>query len=615
MKGKNLASGAAKLKGNASKATLPNGEKLSNKIQQNKVNQGVNGANKQKNNNANKKDSKNGKDKEKQEGKGKSGIGLPDVQSLGTEAAKEALKKAAGAIPYTKWIPKGIRDKIIDKFMDSDAGQAAVEKGFKQVRTSIIIGLVGIVASLVMLLLQLSAVATLIMSPLAWIADILEAVGEAAWSFGNFVLGNGWCTDEQSCSEDLRAHYYSTLDVRADEHKSECGVELNTELITATVFYDRMVSKKHEDVENGQFEEENIEENTYYKYTVDDPKQLDILYNVYRNQGYKSTCPTDIIGQAERNINNVVALFEGKFTADDLDNLIIEQRKLPTVAEIEELIGRLSEEETTIWNEFRNFASNYWSCFEGVWDRIKSIFRTDKSQCQFNEENYKKYLMNNYIPTHYNYLTGSDYGMSYEEIADEILRLGKALASNAGLTKIENTDGLFTMLPADLSLRITSNPANCRCHPTERVYQSHKGLDIGGAPYGTPILAFEDGVVESTHIATSLSCGSSSIKLKHTTDSGTVYYTRYVHLNRNSNNLLRTLSNGTTVSKGQVIGYVGGTTVEDSCSTGPHLHFEFFNSENKNINPAVALNNYANGIDVLANQELITGCPTNGASC
>ena len=51
MKDKNILNNVGKSVGNGSKATLPNGENLSDKIQQNKVNQGVNGTNKFQNSN------------------------------------------------------------------------------------------------------------------------------------------------------------------------------------------------------------------------------------------------------------------------------------------------------------------------------------------------------------------------------------------------------------------------------------------------------------------------------------------------------------------------------------------------------------------------------------
>lgn len=219
-----------KIMGNASKATLPNGEKLSDKIQQNKVNQGVNNPNKGSSNvnaagssnSTNGTASTNGSNKnennsENQQVKGKTSTGLPDVKGMGTQAAKEALKTAAGTVPYTSWIPKGIRDKIIDKFMDSDAGQAMVEKAFGDIKTKIILAVVGVVAGLLMSLFLIAAIAALIMSPMAWLQDMVEKVKDTAISFGNFVLGYGWCSDD--CNDDLRSYYYNRLNVEAENYK------------------------------------------------------------------------------------------------------------------------------------------------------------------------------------------------------------------------------------------------------------------------------------------------------------------------------------------------------------------------------------------------------------
>ncbi len=83
----------------------------------------------------------------------------------------------------------------------------------------------------------------------------------------------------------------------------------------------------------------------------------------------------------------------------------------------------------------------------------------------------------------------------------------------------------------------------------------HRGVDLAIAS-GTPVLAAGSGrVVTSTY---SSSAGN-YIMISH----GKRLYTVYMHCSR------RIVKAGDSVSKGQVIGYVGSTGI----STGPHLHF------------------------------------------
>ena len=542
MKGGKIPSNAGKSIGNASKATLPNGEQLSDKIQKNKQNQRVNNPNNNsnQNNDAKKQQDSNNAEENKtqnsnnQQPQGKTSTGLPNVQSMGTEAAKQALKTAAGVVPFTKWIPKGIRDKIIDKFMDSSAGQAMVEKGFKKVKMTIMLAIVGFVASFLMTLFTIAAMATLAFAPVAWINDVINDIGKFFQKLGNWFSGDGWCV-ESECQQNEQAKYYEKLNEAIDKYQGSC--DINEDLITATIFYNQMVKKDKDKKED----EENMDQ-SYFDY-------LDVSETGAPNASSK--------------INGLIKVYlKGEEMDDD--------------------------------------------------DTVDESGFVEVSECAGSVIKYREYLIDKYIEANYPSVINED--RTKEEIADEILKMGGILNSNA-LTIVGDTDGLFTMLPDGLNLRITSEPAHCRCHPVNSVYQSHKGVDIGGAPYGTQILAFADGVVEQTTIATSKSCGSSIIKIKHTTEDGRVYYTRYVHLNRASNTLLSTLKVGTNVVKGQVIGYVGGIVDEDSCSTGPHLHFEIHNSENKIINPILALNNAKNGIDILANEEFIDTCAYNGGAC
>ena len=106
----------------------------------------------------------------------------------------------------------------------------------------------------------------------------------------------------------------------------------------------------------------------------------------------------------------------------------------------------------------------------------------------------------------------------------------------------------------------------------DREVYNHGGIDIAGAGImGTPVVAAADGtVIASTSSCThnwgkSYSCGCGGgygnyVMISHAGGKMTVYG----HLTS------LTVSTGQTVSRGQVIGYVGST----GNSTGPHLHYE-----------------------------------------
>lgn len=99
---------------------------------------------------------------------------------------------------------------------------------------------------------------------------------------------------------------------------------------------------------------------------------------------------------------------------------------------------------------------------------------------------------------------------------------------------------------------------------TQGFHSGHKGLDIsGGGIYGQPIVAADSGYV--------MFAGFGSAANSHNRygycvdiDHGNGYATRYAHCSA------LTVSTGTYVEKGQVIGYVGNTGE----SYGAHLHFE-----------------------------------------
>jgi len=115
---------------------------------------------------------------------------------------------------------------------------------------------------------------------------------------------------------------------------------------------------------------------------------------------------------------------------------------------------------------------------------------------------------------------------------------------------------LLLRTPID-GARISSR-FGARKHPILGYTRMHQGIDFA-AGTGTPIVAAGDGVV----VFKGRNSGYGNfIKIRH--QSG--WETSYAHMSRFANRI----ENGSRVSQGQVIGYVGSTGL----ATGPHLHYE-----------------------------------------
>ena len=113
--------------------------------------------------------------------------------------------------------------------------------------------------------------------------------------------------------------------------------------------------------------------------------------------------------------------------------------------------------------------------------------------------------------------------------------------------------------------RVTST-FGMRMHPLLGFMRMHKGTDIG-APYGSPIYAAMDGVVQ---FAGRSGGYGNFVKLAHAGGLAT----GYGHMSRFA------VGAGARVQRGQVIGYVGSTGI----STGPHLHWEVWQN-GRPVNP------------------------------
>ena len=117
----------------------------------------------------------------------------------------------------------------------------------------------------------------------------------------------------------------------------------------------------------------------------------------------------------------------------------------------------------------------------------------------------------------------------------------------------EEKGGMVAPVPG----RITSN-FGMRRHPILGYRRMHSGIDFK-ARYGTPIVAATDGRVSGA--GRMGGCGN-AVRVNHSQG----LQTRYCHMSRIA------VSNGQSVKRGQVIGYVGSTGL----STGAHLHYEMY---------------------------------------
>lgn len=249
--------------GNGSKATLPGGQKLSDKIQENKTKQALN-------NNASgnqKSGSANSPINEKQQSSGndasKSNQNNDEdkkskldnaAQKTGTEAARVALKTAAGSNPYTAWIPKGIRDKIVDKVVDSNLGQKAIEKQGKKLKTKMILILISVIGSILYGILMIAVIYTVLMAPIAWLKDATKGIGDFFASLGHWFIGEGWCPTEEECNNKASTKYYELLDEAIKKYNDKStGCLINEDLITSTIFYGQIMNEKKEETETGNY--------------------------------------------------------------------------------------------------------------------------------------------------------------------------------------------------------------------------------------------------------------------------------------------------------------------------------------------------------------------------
>ncbi len=167
---------------------------------------------------------------------------------------------------------------------------------------------------------------------------------------------------------------------------------------------------------------------------------------------------------------------------------------------------------------------------------------------------------------------GQESRPSLRIVAAELVNAGQKFTAfyfekQKGLGNYYNPEGrslarAFLRFPLEFT-SISSRFAHSRFHPLLKVNLPHTGVDFA-AERGTPVRAVGDGVI--TLAGWNGNYGK-AIDIQH----DSTYTSRYAHLN----GFAEGIHNGSSVRKGQVIGYVGST----GRSTGPHLHFELYKDQ------------------------------------
>ncbi len=156
-------------------------------------------------------------------------------------------------------------------------------------------------------------------------------------------------------------------------------------------------------------------------------------------------------------------------------------------------------------------------------------------------------------------------GMDYDEEL-KALKNQVTLYEKAGCKNEDSIDDCYYNRGSGSSSSF-SRPLNSGKVTQAWGHNGHAGMDLGGNVPGTPVYAPANGTI--AHTAYHQSCGGNIVYIHHQV-AGKAYTSEFGHLRS------YIVSPGQRVSKGQIIGYVGGdssTWYYDKCTSGTHLHY------------------------------------------
>ena len=157
-----------------------------------------------------------------------------------TKLGKKALNNTTNKFknPFKKIFGSKNVDEQESEEEVSGSGEFSVELGRKIITffSTSIVSVSGCFTAIVIV-----SIICLVMTPLFYINEIIDAVGDAlsdlGQSLGNLLTNNSNCTGDE-CSEEAKNNFYNNIDETYEKYKKEpYYVELNTNLITATLTY------------------------------------------------------------------------------------------------------------------------------------------------------------------------------------------------------------------------------------------------------------------------------------------------------------------------------------------------------------------------------------------
>lgn len=214
------------------------------------------------------------------------------LKNAGKEAIKPIVRKgvqaATGGVVGSGPVTGAIIDKAVDKVAENpnvDKIVGEVTKKIQKKKKRILLAILSaILPQIVMILL----IMFIIVSPLALANEFKDRVSDVFSSIGNFLVGNGFCSDEADCQNKYAKKYFEEIDNFSNEYDNVCGgqSQWNSDLISATIFYEQMVLMNNidisDDTESGDTSEDLIESpNTLYNYKNANKKVKELTGRLY----------------------------------------------------------------------------------------------------------------------------------------------------------------------------------------------------------------------------------------------------------------------------------------------------------------------------------------------